>query len=163
MSDPLSILLAEDDEMDVVLFRRALKDAAVTNPLHVAADGQFAIEFLMRTRNTSNERLPGLVVLDIKMPRRDGFQVLEWIKQQPVIRSIPVTIFSSSANRHDIERAYDSGASAYLIKPPSIAARAELANFIKDWLRLVQPPLSAVEGFKAAQAERSVLEVRPPA
>lgn len=157
MSTTLSILLAEDDELDVILLRRAFKDAELANPLHVASDGQLAIEFLTRAVNAPENRLPALVVLDLKMPRRDGFQVLEWMREQPVIRSIPAMIFSSSANRHDVERAYESGATAYLVKPPSITARAELARFLKEWLRLVQAPLSAVEGLRAAQAERAVL------
>jgi CheY-like chemotaxis protein len=151
----LSILLAEDDEADVMLLQRAFKDVSLVNPLHVANDGQAAIDFLTQLRSRPDERLPGLAILDLKMPRRSGIQVVEWMRAQPVIRTIPALIFSSSANRSDIEAAYDAGASAYLIKPPSIAERTELARFLKDWLRLVQSPSAALESFKAAQGHRA--------
>lgn len=153
MNRTLSILVAEDDESDVLLLNRAFRDADLGNPVHMVADGQEAIEFLQRAKNSPSDQLPGLVVLDLMMPRRDGIDVLHWMRQQPIICTLPAIIFTSSANRHDVERAYEAGANAYLVKPPSITARTELARFIKDWLRLVQPPLCAVEGFHAAQIE----------
>lgn len=151
----LSILLAEDDETDVILLRRAFKDAGLSNPLHVVADGQEAIDFLTRAKSRADERMPALIMLDLKMPRRGGMQVLHWIREQPVIRCLPVMIFSSSENRNDVEGAYDGGANAYLVKPPSLAEREELARFIKDWLRLIQAPVASAESFRAAQAQRA--------
>jgi CheY-like chemotaxis protein len=151
----LSVLVAEDDEIDVTLLQRAFKHAEITNPLHVVRDGHEAIEFLSRLRGLPDERLPGLVLLDLKMPRRDGLQVLRWIREQPILRALPVAIFSSSANTADIENAYEAGANAYLIKPPSTAERNEVARFIKEWLRLVQAPVGATENIGAAQAERA--------
>lgn len=155
-TETLSILLAEDDDTDVVLLRRAFKQVEITNPIEVVTDGQQAIDSLQRAAAAGRDRLPAIVMLDVKMPQRDGLQVLQWMRAQPVIRTIPAVVFTSSANRHDIERAYEAGANAYLVKPPSLAARADLARFIKEWLRLVQPPLAAVEGFRAAQAERAL-------
>ena len=151
----LSILLAEDDETDVLLLRRAFKDAGVTNALHVVTDGVEAIEFLTQMKGRPDDRLPALVLLDLKMPRRGGMQVLQWMREQPVIRSLPVIIFSSSENRSDVESAYEAGASAYLIKPPSLTERAEIARFIKEWIRLVQAPVASVESFRTAQAYRN--------
>jgi len=151
----LSVLLAEDDASDVILLRRAFKDVDLTNPLHVTTDGQEAVEFLDGAKARPEERLPALVILDLKMPRRSGLQVLQWMRDQPILCSLPAVIFSSSANRSDIECAYDFGANAYLIKPPSMAERTELARFIKDWLRLIQPPLGASESFRSAQAQRA--------
>jgi CheY-like chemotaxis protein len=150
-----SILVAEDDESDVIFLRRAFKVAGIANPLHVVADGQEAIDYLARSKSFPAERLPALVMLDLKMPRRGGLQVLRWIREEPIIRCLPVMILSSSENRNDIESAYDGGANAYMIKPPSLAEQAEVARFIKEWLRLIRAPLASVEGFRAAQTQRA--------
>jgi CheY-like chemotaxis protein len=151
----LSLLLAEDDEIDVLFLQRAFKQVELNNPLQVAADGQQAIDALAQIKNHPEQRLPALVILDLKMPRRTGLEVLEWMRAQPVIRSIPALILSSSTNLSDVERAYDLGANGYMVKPPSVAERNELARFIKDWLRVIQPPLSATESFRAGQAQRA--------
>ena len=153
----LSILLAEDDEADVLFLRRAFKQVELPNPVRIVTDGMEAIEALTEAKLQPEQRLPALVILDLKMPRRTGLQVLEWMRQQPVIRSVPVLILSSSTNQTDIENAYELGANGFMIKPPSLAERNELARFIKDWLRTIQPPLTSTEGFKAAQTQRSAL------
>jgi CheY-like chemotaxis protein len=154
----LSILLAEDDETDVLFLRRAFKQVELSNPVDVVPDGLEAIEFLERRKQKPEQRFPALVILDLKMPRRTGLQVLQWMREQPVIRAVPVVIFSSSSNQSDIESAYDAGANAFLVKPPSVNERNEIARFIKDWLRVSQPPLTAVESYRAAQAHRSLPE-----
>lgn len=151
MSPTASILLVEDDEADVLLLRRAFKDAEVQNPLHVARDGQEAIDFLARPWLPPDDRLPALILLDLKMPRRTGPEVLAWLRESPVLCTVPVFVFSSSANRNDIEQAYVLGANAFLVKPPSLGERRELATFIKQWLRFNQPPLSCTEGYQTAQ------------
>lgn len=152
MTSLTSILLAEDDETDVLFLRRALKEADVQNPLHVAADGQEAIDFLARPRATAEDRLPALIVLDLQMPRLSGMEVLAWLHEQPVLRTLPVCVFSSSANREDIERAYALGANAYIVKPPSLAERLEVARFFKQWLKCVRPPLATTEGLNTARS-----------
>lgn len=152
MSPLASILVAEDDETDVLFLRRALKEADVQNPLHVAADGQEAIDFLAHPRLSAEDRLPALIILDLQMPRLGGLEVLAWLREQPVLRTLPVCVFSSSANREDIERAYALGVNAYIVKPPSLAARLEVARFVKQWLKCVRPPLATTEGLSAAQS-----------
>ncbi len=152
MSELPLILLAEDDMTDVLLLRRALKDADVQNPLHVARDGQEAMDFLALERHPPEDRLPALIVLDLKMPRRDGMDVLKWMRKHPVLSSLPVIIFSSSAHRGDIELAYTLGANGFVVKPPSILERLDFAHFIKHWLKFNQPPLACTEGLTAAQA-----------
>lgn len=151
MNQSASILLVEDDEADVLLLRRAFKDADIQNPLQVARDGQEAIDFLARPWLPPGDRLPALVLLDLKMPRRTGAEVLAWMRDKPVLCTVPVIIFSSSANRNDIEQAYCLGANAFMVKPPSLGERLELARFLKQWLRLNQPPLACTEGYSAAQ------------
>jgi len=148
------ILLAEDEETDVLLLRRAFKDAGVPNPIEVAVDGIAAVDYLSRERQPPNDRLPCLVILDLKMPRRNGFEVLKWMREQPGLSTLPVIIFSSSAHRGEVERAYALGANAFIVKPPSTGDRTEVARFIKQWLRFSQPPLAALEGLAAARAHR---------
>lgn len=145
------ILLAEDDEMDVVLLRRAFKDAELSNPLEVVADGQSAIDYLEEKRTLAQIRLPALLILDLQMPRRTGMDVLRWRSEQPILRTLPVFVFSSSANRDDVEQAYTLGANGYIVKPPSLAERLNVARFIKQWLHLNRVPLVSAEGFAAAQ------------
>lgn len=164
MSEPPFILLAEDDENDVLLLRRAFKEADLQHPVHVANDGQEAIELLAALQQTpSQDRMPVLVILDLKMPRRDGLDVLQWIREQPLLRGLPVILFSSSANRGDIEQAYVLGANGFVVKPPSLAERTDFARFVRQWLRFNQPPLACTEGIAAARtayARRNFM--RPP-
>lgn len=156
MSELPSILVAEDDESDVILLRRAFKEAAIANPFHFTHDGHEAIDFLWSRRHGSDDRLPALVILDMKMPRRSGMEVLHWIRAQNVLRCLPVLIFSSSARREDVERAYALGANGFLVKPASIIQRAEIGRFIKAWLQFIQPPLATTEGYQSALAAHSV-------
>jgi CheY-like chemotaxis protein len=146
------ILLAEDEETDVFLLRRAFKDAGVSPTLQVCGDGQAAMEFLQKRCLADDDRLPSLVVLDLKMPRRTGIDVVEWMRKQPALRCVPALIFTSSARREDVERAYSAGANAFVVKPAATAQRAEIARFFHDWMRLSQAPLAVTEGFKAAAA-----------
>lgn len=151
------LLLAEDDETDVFLLRRAFRDADVRHPLELAHDGQEAIDLLKAVcaRPAGQDRLPALVILDLKMPRRTGMEVLRWMRSEPVLDCLPAAIFSSSPRQEDIEEAYVQGANAFFVKPPSTAERAELARFFKDWLRLNRMPVAANVGYRAARALRS--------
>lgn len=146
-----TILLAEDDETDVLLLQRAFKEAVLECDLQVVGDGQQAIEFLREPRPSADDRLPALVMLDLKMPRLNGMEVLQWIRQQPALCTLPAFIFSSSGHHTDIEQAYYLGVNAYIIKPPSTAERTEVARFIRQWLRINRPPLVSTEGLRAAQ------------
>lgn len=152
MNELPSILIAEDEETDVVLLRRAFQEAEIKNPLHVTADGQEAIDFLSRLRQIPQDRLPALIILDLKMPRRTGLDVLKWKREQPVLCGLPVIVFSSSAHRVDIEQAYALGANGFFVKPPSLVERTEIARLLKQWLRFNLPPLACTEGYHAAHA-----------
>lgn len=162
MSRLLSILIAEDDESDVFFMQRAFKKAGLENPITFVPDGLAAIEALSHAKLQPELKLPALVLLDLKMPRRTGLQVLEWIRAEPVIRSVPVIMLSSSSNQNDIEAAYEAGANGFMMKSPSGEDRQEVAAFIKTWLRLMQPPLAATESFKAALAYRSGEKTKSP-
>src|ERR1051325_8213953 len=114
------ILYAEDDENDAVLTNYAFEKAQILNPLVVVADGKTAIEYLAGTGQYANHTqypLPCLVLLDLKMPRICGLDVLKWIRMQPSVCTLPVLILTSSNQDSDIHRAYILGANGYLIKP----------------------------------------------
>src|SRR6266480_399402 len=116
-----TVLLVEDDLNDIFLVKRAFKMAQLQNPLQVVTDGQEAILYLRgdgKYADRETHPLPKLIVMDIKMPRRTGFEVLEWVKGNGrPLRRIPIVIVSSSNNPHDINRAYELGANAYMVKP----------------------------------------------
>jgi CheY-like chemotaxis protein len=144
MTNDFAILLAEDDENDVFFFERAAREANITNHLSVVRDGQQAIDYLAGSHQFADRNkypLPCLIILDLKMPRRTGLEVLEWLRSTAALRLIPVIVFSSSAQPDDIERAYQLGANAFVVKPPSVEKRLEFARLVKGfWLHYNQPP-----------------------
>src|SRR5262249_49862465 len=116
-----TILLAEDDPNDVILFRRAMGMASLNlDSLHVVRDGEEAISYLNgQAAHADRERypLPALLLLDLKMPRRSGLEVLSWLRRQPELRHLIVVFLTSSNNAEDIRRAYEAGVNSYLVKP----------------------------------------------
>ena len=141
------VLLVEDDLNDIFLVKRAFKMAHVTNPLQVVTDGQEAINYLRGEGKYGDRQahpLPKLIVMDIKMPRRTGFEVLEWVKGiHSSLRRIPVVIVSSSDNPDNINRAYELGANAYMVKPVNFRAVEHLFESITHYwgLECAKPQL----------------------
>jgi CheY-like chemotaxis protein len=120
MSERALILLVEDNADDAALLRRAFIKARVMNPLHLARTGEEAIAYLGgsgRYANRSEFALPSLVLLDLKMPGMDGFDVLRWIRQDPTLKALRVVVLSSSDDMRDVNTAYKLGANSFLIKP----------------------------------------------
>ncbi|RMF64662.1 MAG: response regulator [Calditrichaeota bacterium] len=116
----LVILLVEDNANDVILIRRALQEAKVLNPLQVVKDGEQAIAYLKgegKYADRAKYPLPVLLLLDLKLPRVSGFDVLEWLRKQKKLARIPVVVLTSSNQSQDVNRAYDLGANSYLVKP----------------------------------------------
>ena len=132
-----TVLLVEDDLNDIFLVKRAFKMAQVKNPLQIATDGQEAILYLKGEAKYSDREtypLPKLIVMDIKMPRKTGFEVLEWVKGNGgPLRRIPIVIVSSSGNPADINRAYELGANAYMVKPVDYRAVEHLFHSITQY------------------------------
>jgi len=131
-----TILLVEDNEDDVFLMKRALREAGITNPLRVLNDGLEAIDYLGGTGPFAlREPLPAqvLVLLDLKLPRRSGHEVLEWIRQQPQFAKLIVIILTSSSEPVDLNRAYRAGANSYVVKPPTATQLLELTEAFKLW------------------------------
>jgi CheY-like chemotaxis protein len=137
----LTILIAEDEEIDVILLKRAFKTAGSEHTLKVVADGIEAIEYLTTLQQDKNSPLPVLFLLDINMPRCNGLEVLERMQGSPLQRLIPTIVFSSSNHPDDIERAYRLGAHAYLVKPTSTTQRQEMIKALHTfWLGLNRVP-----------------------
>ncbi|PTX94641.1 response regulator [Opitutus sp. ER46] len=119
MPDRFPIFVVEDSDDDLFLFRRLLMKADIRNPLGVATNGQAAIDQLAELAQGPAELLPRVVFLDLKLPLRSGFEVLEWIRAQPALRGTAVIVLSSSAEARDVRRAYELGAHGYLVKYPA--------------------------------------------
>ncbi len=143
-----TVLLVEDDLNDIFLVKRAFKLARIQNPLQVATDGEEAIHYLRGEGKYADREahpLPKLIVMDIKMPRLTGFEVLEWVKRDAPLRRVPVVIVSSSDNPSDINRAYELGANAYMVKPVDFRAVEHLFQSITHYwgLECAKPELEA--------------------
>lgn len=118
------ILLVEDNEDDVILVQRSLRKAGVTAPVHVVRDGDEAIIFLGGAADAAQP--PALVLLDLKLPRRNGLEVLAWIRAHPDLSALPVVMFTTSTQDADVGEAYRLGANSYLKKPATMQETTEL-------------------------------------
>ena len=138
------ILYAEDDDNDAFLIQRAFKQAEIHNPLVIVPDGNAAIEYLSGTgkyARRGEHPLPCLVLLDLKMPGKSGLEVLEWIRTQPTVSTLPALMLTSSNQESDIRRAYVLGANGYLLKQNRPDEMLVMAKAIRDyWLTLNRNP-----------------------
>jgi CheY-like chemotaxis protein len=138
-----TILVVEDDENDQWLIERALRAAGVASPIHVARDGAEAIAYMMGEGKFADRQkfaYPTFVMTDLKMPKADGFNVLEFLRGNPEWAIIPTVVFTSSCDRDDIKKAYMLGASSYHIKPHDPAQlRQLLATLNAYWMTCEVP------------------------
>src|ERR1700749_3834713 len=119
-----TILLVEDEDSDVFLMKRALKSAQILNPLQVARNGQEAINYLSGTGEYSDRAkfpIPSIIFLDLKLPYKNGFEVLTWMRGQSHFGKTLVMILTSSSEQRDIAQSYELGARTFLVKPPNAA------------------------------------------
>ena len=119
-TESIPILLVEDNYNDVLLIQRAFRKAKIEPPMSIVSDGDEAISYLAKQgkyADTESFPVPLLVLLDLKLPRRSGLEVLSWIRQQPQLRGLLVIVLTSSQENSDLARAYDLGANSYLVKP----------------------------------------------
>ena len=142
-----TLLIAEDDDNDFLLFSRALEKDQFEAEIQRACDGVEAIEYLSGEHHYSDRLahpLPDLLVLDLKMPRKGGFDVLIWLREHPELQSLRAVVFSSSDEPADIERAYALGAKFYLTKPTSFSSYPDVVRTLKElWLNGFEKPLNS--------------------
>jgi two-component system, chemotaxis family, response regulator Rcp1 len=144
LTRPIDILLVEDNPGDVRLTREALREGKVRNHLYVAADGVEALRFLRREGEHAGAVRPDLILLDLNLPKKDGREVLEEIKGDPALRSIPVVVLTSSQAEQDICRAYDLHANCYVTKPVDLEQFITVVKSIEAfWFTIVKLPTEA--------------------
>ncbi len=139
----LYILHVDDDPNDLLLLAHACKAANFPCRIESATDGEMAIEYLSGEGNFANRKLhplPSLVLLDLKMPRKSGFEVLSWIRHNPRLKRLPVFIFTSSRHQEDVDHAYELGANAFLVKPVGFERLVDELKGLEQWLNLNEKP-----------------------
>lgn len=137
----IDILLVEDDPGDVELTKEGLQDAKMLVTLHVVDDGEKALRFLRKEAPYLEAARPDIILLDLNMPRKNGMETLEEIKNDPALRSIPVVILTTSEAEADIARCYDLGANCYITKPISFEAFTKVVAMIEEfWFTIVRMP-----------------------
>ena len=138
------VLLADDDPNDVFLLQRAFQKTNIANPLRVVRDGEEAMAYLGGRDQYADRQLhplPVLLLLDLKMPRKSGFEVLRWLRQQSGLKRLPVVVLTSSNQNPDINKAFDLGANSYIVKPGGFDSLVEMVkNLNLYWLILNEKP-----------------------
>jgi CheY-like chemotaxis protein len=139
--EPIQILLVEDSLSDVELTIEAMRDAKVANELSVVADGVLALNFLRHEGEYTAAPRPDLVLLDLNIPRKNGTEVLAEMRSDPLLRTIPVAVLTTSKAESDILRSYELGANCFITKPVRLAEFLEVIEAIQDfWLTIVRLP-----------------------
>ena len=150
--------MVDDSEDDILLVRKALEKGGVPNPVYCLRSGDEAISYLLgegRFSNRAEYPLPELVLLDLKMPGTDGFEVLRWIRKQPGLGSMRVVVLSASNQMRDVNQAYQLGANSFMVKPMDFENFVELGKSLQShWLHHSKAP----ETFRESKA-RSVKDL----
>jgi len=140
----ITILLADDDPDDRQLTRDAFAENRLVNMLHTVEDGEELMEYLRRQGRYSDQKnspLPGLILLDLNMPRKDGREALKEIKADPELRRIPIVVLTTSKAEEDILRTYDLGVNSYVTKPVTFKSLVELIKVLgRYWFEVVELP-----------------------
>ncbi|MEM6252817.1 MAG: response regulator [Cyanobacteria bacterium P01_D01_bin.156] len=143
-SKPVIILMADDDEDDRLLTREALAENRLVNELYFVEDGEDLMDYLYRRGNYSEPGIaprPSIILLDLNMPRKDGREALEEIKNNPELRSIPVVVLTTSKAEEDILKTYDLGASSFITKPVNFQSMVDIVKILGTyWFQLVHLP-----------------------
>lgn len=148
---PITILMADDDEDDRLLAKDALEECRLANDLHFVVDGEDLMDYLYHrgkyTQLIKSPR-PGLILLDLNMPKKDGREALQEIKGDPKLRLIPVVVLTTSKAEEDIYRTYDVGANSYIAKPVTFESLVSVMKVLgKYWFEIVELPLNEAEKY----------------
>lgn len=140
----ITILYADDDPEDRMLLTDAWKESRVANELHMVEDGEELMDYLKRRgkyTSLAGIPLPGMILLDLNMPRKDGREALKEIKEDPALRRIPVIVLTTSQAEEDIYRAYDLGVNSFILKPVTFKSLVDVTQTIgRYWLEIVELP-----------------------
>lgn len=132
---PINILLVEDNEGDIVLLTESLSDTRIANKIDIVRDGAEAIDLLIKRANINSDDLPDLILLDINLPKRNGYEVIASLKKNPLLEKIPVIILTTSSSEMDIIKAKNLEACCYIIKPMEIDEYMTVVSTIGEfWL-----------------------------
>lgn len=140
---PFVVLMAEDSEHDVRAAQRVWSKNNISNPLRVVSDGQECLDYLFRSgkyTDPDSSPRPGILLLDINMPRVDGFEVLRRVKESPALKRLPVIVMTTSSRDEDMVKSYDLGASAFMTKPVGLDKLSELLIKFNLFWQLVGLP-----------------------
>ncbi|MGE5302885.1 MAG: response regulator [Alphaproteobacteria bacterium] len=144
IGEPMEILLVEDNEDDILLEQEALADAKLVNLMSVVRDGEEALAYLRGQGKYQNARVPGLILLDINMPKKNGFEVLNEIKADPNLKHIPVVMLTTSDSEADIVKSYARGACSFITKPMDFDKfRDVIRQFALYWALVSRVPATA--------------------
>jgi len=142
---PIIILYAEDDEEDQMLVQDAFEESRLANELHFVEDGEELMDYLYRRgkyTELNNVPLPGLILLDLNMPKKDGREALSEIKADSNLRRIPIVVLTTSKAEEEILRAYDLGVSGFIIKPVTFESLVDIVKTLsRYWFEIVELPL----------------------
>ncbi len=138
---PIHILLVEDNEGDVFLVTEALEEGKIINKISVTRDGKEAMDFLDRKEKYEKEKLPDLILLDINLPKKNGHEVLEYIKEKDELKQIPVIMLTTSSAEKDILLAYKNHANCFITKPVDVDHFLKVIYSIENfWVNIVKLP-----------------------
>jgi len=145
---PITILIADDDPDDRFLAKEALDESRLANVIHFVEDGEELLEYLRREgryegTGAKDSARPGLILLDLNMPRKDGREALREIKADPILRQIPIVVLTTSKSDEDIVRSYDLGVNSFITKPVTFEGLVEVMRTLqKYWFEIVELPPS---------------------
>jgi len=144
MQRPITILLTDDDEDDLQMTLEALRESRLGNDLRTTSDGEELMDYLLRRgryADPSDSPIPGLILLDLNMPKKDGREALAEIKANPDLRQIPVIVLTTSQAEEDIFRSYDLGVNSFITKPVTFAGLVEAMKVLSQyWFEIVELP-----------------------
>lgn len=142
----IHILLVEDNNGDILLIKEAFEEAKLANKLSIAKDGEKAIQFLEKKGKYSDEDTPDMIILDVNLPRKNGHEVLDYVKKSEKLKQIPVVMLTTSSSESDIIKSYKNHANCYITKPVDVNDFLKAVMDIEDfWISLVQLPPKPTE------------------
>ncbi len=137
----VEILLVEDNRGDVLLTKKAFSKAKIANRIEVASSGEQALEMLRKTGNYASHPTPDIILLDLNLPKKDGKEVLQEIKSDPMLKRIPVIVLTSSLAEKDVVKSYNLNANSYIVKPVDLQKFAEVVAVMENfWFTMVVLP-----------------------